>query len=52
MQLIILCLDQTGPESLLSSVAQQLWLVKSVSPDCGQRHQQDYGGDRSNSTFH
>lgn len=42
----------TGPESLLSSVAQQLWLIESVSPDRGQRHEQDRGGDRSHSAFH
>lgn len=45
-------LFSTGPESLLSSVAQQLWLVESVSPDRGQRHEQDRGGDRSHSAFH
>lgn len=44
--------SEIGPESLLSSVTQQLWLVEPVGPDCGQRHEQDRGGDRSNSTFH
>lgn len=43
---------KTGAESLLSSVAQQLRFVESIGPVCGQRHQQDRGGDRPNSTFH
>lgn len=42
----------TGPESLLSPVAQQLRFIESIGPDCGQRHEQDCGGDRSNSPFH
>lgn len=52
LRLIVLCFHETGPESLLSSVAEQLRLIESIGPDCGQRHEQDRGGDRSNSAFH
>lgn len=52
VRLIALRFHEIGPEPFLSSVAQQLRLVESVGPDCGQRHEQDRGGDRSNSTFH